>query len=110
MRLFRMGVALDRRRFRMTAEHTIGPWRLNAGTETVIMGGSQYAIARAECGGMTGIKLPEAEANARLIAASPELLELAYQYVSDLRHPPTEDSRQRRIERAKQVIAKALGS
>jgi len=33
-------------------------------------------VARVHCGGMTGIKLSEAEANARLIAAAPELLDL----------------------------------
>lgn len=56
--------------------HTQGPWRLNAGNSIEIMGGCipNKAIARALCGGMTGIKLDEAEANARLIAAAPELL------------------------------------
>lgn len=49
-------------------------------------------------------------ANARLIAAAPELLELACQYLSDLRYPPTGDSLERRIERAKAVIAKATGA
>jgi len=47
------------------------------------------------------------EANANLLAAAPELLELAYQYASDLRHPPTADSRERRLERIAAVLAKA---
>lgn len=51
----------------------------------------------------------ELYANARLIAAAPELLDLAHQYLSDLRRPPTGDSLQRRIERAEAVIAKAVG-
>ena len=57
------------------AQHTPAPWRLNAGNETLVMGSNQRPIARAECGGTAGIGLAEAEANARLIAAAPELLE-----------------------------------
>lgn len=34
------------------------------------------------------------------------LVELAYQYQSDLRHPPTADSRERRLERIAAVLAK----
>ena len=56
------------------AQHTPGPWRLNAGNETLVMGSNQRPIARAECGGIAGIGLAEAEANARLIAAAPDLL------------------------------------
>ena len=58
----------------MSTQHTDGPWRLNAGDETVIMSSNGYAVARANCGGTTGIRMPEAEANARLIAAAPDLL------------------------------------
>lgn len=47
------------------------------------------------------------KANARLIAQAPELLALAYQYQSDLRHPPTADSVTRRLERIAAVLAKA---
>ena len=57
------------------AQHTPAPWRLNAGNETLVMGSNQRPIARAECGGTAGIGLAEAEANARLIAAAPELVE-----------------------------------
>lgn len=57
------------------AQHTPAPWRLNAGNETLVMGSNQRPIARAECGGTSGIGLAEAEANARLIAAAPELVE-----------------------------------
>ena len=35
-----------------------------------------------------------------------QLLELAYQYQSDLRHPPTADSVTRRLERIAAVLAK----
>ena len=46
------------------------------------------------------------EADARAMAASKELLELAYQYQSDLRHPPAADSVTRRLERIAAVLAK----
>ena len=46
------------------------------------------------------------EADAKAMAASKELLELAYQYQSDLRHPPTADSVTRRLERIAAVLAK----
>lgn len=49
------------------------------------------------------------EANALLIATAPELLDLALQYLADLRHPPTGDSIARRIAAAEAVIAKATG-
>ena len=53
--------------------HTPGAWRLTAGNATEVMAGLT-PVARARCGGMTGIRLAEAEANARLIAAAPDLL------------------------------------
>lgn len=59
----------------MTA-YTSGEWRLNAGNETEIMAGKRN-VARAHCGGMNGIGLIEAEANARLIVAAPDLLNAA---------------------------------
>jgi len=57
----------------MTTQHTPGPWRLSSGDETEIFSGAK-PVARAHCGGLTSVKLPEAEANARLIAAAPEML------------------------------------
>jgi len=47
---------------------------------------------------------------ADLMAASKDLLELAYQYQSDLRHPPTADSVERRLERIAAVLAKVGGA
>lgn len=49
------------------------------------------------------------KADAKAMAASKELLELAYQYQSDLRHPPTSDSVERRLERIAAVLAKVGG-
>ncbi len=60
----------------MSTKHTPGPWRVNAGNETEIMA-ARFNVARAHCGGAYGIKLPEAESNARLIAAAPDLLACA---------------------------------
>ncbi len=87
----------------MGTQHTPGPWR--AAGEHVFSVEGRLTVTRCDYGGEN-----ERRANARLIAASPELLDLAYQYLSDLRRPPTGDSLQRRIERAKQVIAKATGA
>lgn len=54
--------------------YTDGPWRLKAGDETEIMAG-KLNIGRANCGGLTGIKIDEAEDNARLMSASLALFE-----------------------------------
>lgn len=62
---------------------TPGPWRLNAGNEIVVMDVGRE-IARARCGGLSGIKLDEAEANARLIAAAPEMAEAIHDWVAYL--------------------------
>lgn len=86
----------------MSAQHTPGPWRA-AGNHVFSIAG-RLTVTRCEYG-----TDDERNANALLIAAAPELLDLAYQYLSDLRYPPTSDSRERRIERIQQVIAKAIG-
>ena len=65
----------------MTTQHTPGPWRLSSGDETEIFSGAR-PVARAHCGGLTSVKLPEAEANARLIAAAPELLDTLERFVT----------------------------
>lgn len=49
-------------------------WRLNAGNETEVMDARGRNVARAHCGGSYGVKLDEAEAHARLIAAAPDML------------------------------------
>ncbi|RVG88709.1 hypothetical protein [Sinorhizobium meliloti] len=51
----------------------------------------------------------DTEANARLIAAAPDLLQLAFQYRDDLRHPPSPDSRERRLAAIEAVLSKAEG-
>ena len=110
----------------MATQHTPGPWLaddfLCAGDHSLrvampnvrTMPGATIAMAEHNWNdteyGERRISWKEAEANARLIAASPELLDLAYQYLSDLRRPPVGDSLQRRIERAEAVIAKATAA
>jgi hypothetical protein len=65
---------LDQRLQSTGGAHTPGPWRLSAGDETAVYATGHSNIARTYCGGLTGIRLKTAEANARLIAAAPELL------------------------------------
>lgn len=98
----------------MSAGHTPGPWPMAYTGD-----GKRIVIGEGLVEGPNGYEVAEvysddcppeiAEANARLIAAAPEMLEALYQYVSDLRYPPTGDSIQRRIKRAEAVIAKATG-
>lgn len=97
------------------ALHTPGPWRLNAGNEIEIMDTSR-AVARAVCGGLSGIRLREAEANARIIAAAPDLLE-ALQWALDELNGRTrydEDVAEQQVENcyrlAEAAIAKARGA
>ncbi len=105
----------------MTTQHTPGPWVFESqnafGTDifgpdcpfgyvsTDMPRGPIFALSPIYDGSRKKMV-----ADARLIAASPELLDLAYQYLSDLRYPPTGDSLQRRIERAEAIIAKATGA
>ena len=42
----------------------------------------------------------------RLHALNEDLLALAYQYANDMRYPPTEDSRKRRLAAVEAVLAK----
>ena len=101
--------------------HTPGPWKaVKVGTDWHIVGkptwGCEYYGKKGEwcvaaLDDMMADEYPrEAKANARLIAASPDLLALAHQYLSDLRYPPTGDSLQRRIEQTQRVIAKAANA
>ena len=56
----------------MSAQHTPGPWEATQ-VQTVIAGGDQLI---ADCAtGCRGLTCQERDANARLIAAAPDLLE-----------------------------------
>lgn len=93
----------------MSAAHTPGPW------EFVQAGSGDFPTWNVRIGDRGFIRLPGTadmdvmDADARLIAAAPELLALAYQYANDMRYPPTTDSRERRLAAAQAVIAKAEG-
>ena len=91
--------------------YTTGPWRLSSGDETEILSGAR-PVARAHCGGLTSVKLPEAEANARLISAAPDLLALAYDFGQMLTgmDPYTVDDVAIMRDKIKAAIARATGA
>jgi len=86
------------------------PLRLSAGDETRIMDGRELPLCDIKCGGMSGRTVAEGEQIAALIVRAvnnhDDLLTLAHQYASDLRHPPSTDSVERRLERIAAVLAK----
>lgn len=99
----------------MSAQHTAGPWQAvgshpSEGFDCFWIKAKPSPVARGftkEIGCVNGPQgSKQVAADARLIAAAPELLELAYQYQSDLRHPPTAESVERRLERIAAVLAK----
>lgn len=87
------------------AKHTSGPWRVLKGKFGLQIHSDQHWIANIKCESCPAHE----EGNANVITSSPELLELARQYLSDMRHPPAPDSRERRISLIEKVIAKAEG-
>ena len=107
----------------MNAQHTPGPWWtaarydgreygcaiIAANTDAGPLPGNPTRGLVAWASAVLNTEARICEANARLIAAAPELLRLAYQYLSDLRYPPTGESLDRRIEEARRVILNALG-
>lgn len=90
--------------------HTPGPWKTRQGQSVA----NDKGIAVAFCptsmvveeGWSYRVSEDEACDNARLIAVAPELLALSYQYANDMRYPPTEDSRKRRLAAVEAVLAK----
>jgi hypothetical protein len=88
------------------AAHTPGPWVVrtleNFGFNVVhYKGGDRFDIVRvAKCA---------EEADARLIAAVPELFEAVLQYRDDLKYPLDAESAERRREWVEALVAKALG-
>ena len=86
-------------------KHTPGPWAvygtLHPGEFIIHQGGHGLAVTRRANGA--------GNANARLIAAAPELLDLVLQYRNDLWYPPSPDSIDRRLDAIARVIDKVLG-
>lgn len=96
------------------ARHTPGPWTLSDDYDTVFGGppDDRGSVMVANIAGDADD--PENEANARLIAAAPELLEVARQYAATLealiRQSPTDDARKvnkERLAAVQSTIAKA---
>ena len=90
--------------------HTAGPWRLTLSDDTTIIAGDGTPVAGTLGNYDSDDEWPVMEANARLIAAAPDLLALALQYRDDLRHPPSADSITRRLAAIDAVIAKVMGA
>src|SRR5687768_1761203 len=92
----------------MNAKHTKGPWEAHNGEVTTrqVDGRSYRRIACVQDYGL-GCS-PEVEANARLIAAAPELLSCLLAYV-ELEEQAAPYSSSPMRERARSAIAKATG-
>jgi len=97
----------------MSGQHTPGPWEIEEITpsdfhDCYILGAPNGVyddiIATVQC-----TDLPQCMADARLIAAAPDLLALVIQYRDDLRRPPSPDSVERRLQAVNAAIAKATG-
>ena len=95
----------------MSAQHTPGPW------EAVIDRQRPTWVWVAPADWHTRVcrvtlyagEEEEQQANARLIAAAPDLLALVIQYRDDLRRPPSTESAGRRLQAVNAAIAKATG-
>ena len=89
--------------------HTKGPWKIGhvGDCETAWIGPDydQPLVAKVDRNDRD-----EWEANARLIAAAPDLLALVIQYRDDLKRPPSGDSIYRRMGAIEAAIAKAVQS
>jgi|GEM_PF-4484462 len=100
--------------------HTPTPWKVDPsflgdiqadGTEIASCFNAGQVGDEWEVRGPITVSYAQSLANAALIVRAVNnhdaLVELAHQYASDLRHPPTADSRERRLERIAAVLAKA---
>jgi len=97
----------------MSSKHTPGPWRTNLVDDTLIESGG-WCVAKAY--GDYDTDFERMEANARLIAAAPDMLAalIGLQYIlasaeSNASGNPNHDHVQRRVGAARAAIAKASG-
>jgi len=92
-------------------KHTPAPWQTSLTDDTVVIhigaDGVHYEVATIDGDYNEPDLWPVMEANARLIAAAPDLLALALQYRDDMRHPPSADSITRRLAAIDAAIARA---
>ena len=102
----------------MNVEHTPGPWGLSSETSTIIKAYDAFGETKIIIGSASGYKgspfFPSdetADANARLMAAAPDLLEALQALLPDAvgNHIGGPDT-QARIDAARAAIAKATGS
>lgn len=92
----------------MKTQHTPGPWFIDSFAQ---IGDEKSIIGRVYCGDIfPNDDLPECTANARLIAAAPELLE-ALEGLSDIlnNHYGDDDDETPAIDKAFDAIRKAKG-
>jgi hypothetical protein len=88
----------------MKAEITPGPWAVNRINGKLIIGGRAFGIANVlSVAEVTKLK-PHSEANARLIAAAPELLAACESLLPFLQHRPNA------LATVRAAIAKAKGT
>ncbi len=102
----------------MKAQHTPGPWEAiehiainNVKGYRVFAGDDEITVCRNAAGGLGSVVQLPAEANARLIAAAPDLLE-ALEIVVSMEYDRDEESRNfedERLEYFQQLITKATG-
>jgi hypothetical protein len=100
----------------MSTQHTPGPWKVKAGTNAVLAGRKQIC-SHVNAASALPVNILEdqeiAQANARLIAAAPDLLEaLQDLFGADMEHVLMGDGKDDQIEaiaKAKAAIAKATG-
>lgn len=94
-------------------QHTPGPWSVSPADDTVVIDAMRREVAAIDGDYNTPDTWPQMEANARLIAAAPEMLDSlkdcvrmleAVRYTAGLGKHQME-----RVERAKAAIAKAEG-
>ena len=89
----------------MNANHTPGPWTAIEWTchanTTVVTGEAEHRVVIADCFSTSGYKDDEAEANARLIAAAPEMADLILRTYTHVSHGgPTREEAERVLRRA----------
>lgn len=99
-----------------TTQHTPGPWRCN-GSLITAQADMALSVASIYNGGIVGNAArdkAEAEANARLIVAAPELLSALYEIENTIRamqgNPQWEVFAQKAQQLARAAIAKARGT
>ena len=94
----------------MSAKHTPGPWRLCRVDTDLVLDGNYKAIAKASFRATSTMNLVhETKANARLIAAAPELLEALKTLTAYLGKTATHTSDLEAVWDAEKVIRKATG-